>query len=263
MSKLNIIAWNVNSIRALTKKVDLNNFLEETKCDIFCMSETKLSQPDTDIQNTLKTQINGYKYRYYHTSIVRKGYSGTAIWSKFQPLKVVFGLENLIDDNEGRVITMVFKQFTLVHVYTPNSGKELARLDFRINYWDNAFWQYIKDIPNVIVCGDFNVARFPIDIHSPKTNLKSPGYTIQERNSINKHIDQLDLIDVYREQNKNVIAYTYWSYLAKSRDKNKGWRIDYFLVSKKLYNNVDMVAYIISQQLGSDHAPIILSVSKD
>lgn len=258
---MRIIAWNVNGIRAIIKKVNLQVFLDDTNCDIFCISETKLSQPDNDIQHILKNQINGYEYRYYHTSSLKKGYSGTAIWSKYKPQSVFFGLGNLIDDNEGRVITIQFEQFTIVHVYTPNSGQELARLDYRVNQWDHAFWNYISLIPNVIVCGDLNVARTPIDIHSPKTNLKSAGFTIEERTNINNYINKLGLIDIYREHNKEIVAYTYWSYLAKSREKNKGWRIDYFLVSTNLYKNTNMETYILSNQYGSDHAPIMLCIS--
>ena len=177
MSKYKIIAWNVNSIRSLTQKEDLNEFLKKENPHIFCMSETKLSCPDLIVQQNLNNLISGFKYRYYNTSTARKGYSGTAIWTKKKPLQINYGLGIPELDTEGRVITLKFKNFILIHVYTPNSGQVLQRLDYRVKIWDPAFWEYVKKLEKnnaVIVCGDLNVARYEIDIHSPKTNLRLP-----------------------------------------------------------------------------------------
>jgi len=259
-----IIAWNVNSIRALVKKEDLNDFLKKQKCQIFCMSETKLSCPDLIYKKELSELIKGFKYRYYSTCSVKKGYSGTAIWCKQKPIDVTYGIEEAEHDQEGRVITVKYKNFTLVHVYTPNSGQVLQRLNYRVTKWDKSFFKYIEKLQkdnNVILCGDLNVARYEIDIHSPKTNLKSAGFTKEERYSFNKFIDKLDLIDTYRMLNPSKQEYTYWSYLRQSRDKNKGWRIDYFLVSKKLQKKIKK-SYILTEQMGSDHAPIVLELDK-
>tara|TARA_B100000886_G_C20424964_1_gene493481 strand:- start:1483 stop:2274 length:792 start_codon:yes stop_codon:yes gene_type:complete len=257
-----IIAWNVNSIRSLVQKEDIDQFLKKQKCQIFCMSETKLSCPDLISRKDLSEKISGFRYRYYSTCSVKKGYSGTAIYSKKKPIEVTYGIEEDEHDNEGRVITLKFKDFILVHVYTPNSGQVLQRLDYRVNKWDKSFFKYIQKMQNkgnIILCGDLNVARYEIDIHSPKTNLRSAGYTKEERNSFNKYVDSLDLIDTYRHLNPNKQEYTYWSYLRQSRKNNKGWRIDYFLISKKLENKLKK-SYILTEQMGSDHAPIVLEL---
>ncbi len=257
-----IIAWNVNSIRSLVKKENLNEFLKKHKCQIFCMSETKLSCPDLVYKKDLKDLISGFRYRYYSTCSIKKGYSGTAIWSKKKPNDVFYGIESEEHDKEGRVITLKFKEFTLVHVYTPNSGDILQRLNYRVTQWDKLFFKYIEKLQkenSVILCGDLNVARYEIDIHSPKTNLKSAGFTKEERESFNKYIEKLDLVDTYRKLNPDKQEYTYWSYLRQSRKNNKGWRIDYFLVSKKLEKKVKK-SYILTDQMGSDHAPIVLEI---
>lgn len=265
MKNLRIIAWNVNGIRALIKKIDLNNFLDKHKPHIFCMGETKLSCPDLIIKEKLKKIIKGYKYRYFSTCIAKKGYSGTAIWSKKKPINVSYGINIEEYDQEGRVITLEFANFFLVHVYTPNSGQVLQRLKYRVKEWDPKFWNYISKLESskkVIVCGDVNCARYEIDIHSPKTNLKSAGFTIQERNSLNSIIKNLNFIDVYRHLYPNKVEYSYWSYMRKSRENNKGWRIDLFLISKKFLKQIKN-SKIITDQIGSDHAPIILELKFD
>ena len=181
---------------------------------------------------------------------------------KKKPIEVTYGIGEDDHDKEGRVITLKFKEFILVHVYTPNSGQVLQRLDYRVNKWDKSFFKYIQKMQNqgnIILCGDLNVARYEIDIHSPKTNLRSAGYTKEERNSFNKYVDSLDLIDTYRHLNPDKQEYTYWSYLRQSRKNNKGWRIDYFLISKKLENKLKK-SYILTEQMGSDHAPIVLEL---
>ena len=264
MVNYNIVAWNVNSIRALVKKFDLNDFLEKKKVNIFCIGETKLSCPDLVVQKELKEKIKGFRYRYYSTCTRKKGYSGTAIWSKKKPLEVIFGLGIDELDNEGRVITLEFEGFYLVHVYTPNSGEALARLDYRVKTWDNEFRKFIKKLnikKQVIVCGDLNCAYQEIDIHSPNTNRKSAGFTDEERQSFGKLLKENNLIDTFRYFNPDKInAYTYWNYRTRARSKNKGWRIDYFLVSSKLIKKIKK-SLILDKVMGSDHAPIMLIVS--
>ena len=262
--KYKIIAWNVNGIRSLMKNHDIEKYLNKHKPHIFCVGETKLTHPDLVERSKHKEQISGYKYRTYNTSITKKGYSGTTIWSKKKPINVFKGINYKKHDDEGRVITYEFKEFYLVHVYTPNSGQVLERLDYRTNEWDPAFWKFIAKLEKakpVVVCGDLNCARYEIDIHSPKTNLKTAGFTIEERNSFNKYIDKLKLVDAFRHKNPDTKdAYTFWSYRGGARKKNKGWRIDYFLTSKKLEKNIKDCT-IHTEQNGSDHAPIELILS--
>jgi len=263
MAPYKIIAWNVNSIRSMITKVDLNDFFKKENPHIFCMSETKLSCPDLVARQNLVKKIKGFRYRFYSTCTARKGYSGTAIWSKKKPKSIKYGLDIASHNKEGRVITLEFDDFILIHVYTPNSGQVLQRLNYRVKEWDVAFWNYIEKLQktkSVIVCGDLNVARSEIDLHSPKTNLKSAGYTIEERNSFNKYVEKLKLIDTFRELHPDEKDhYTYWSYMRKSRDNNKGWRIDYFLISNALEKTLKK-SYILKDQIGSDHAPIVLEL---
>ena len=264
MVNYNIAAWNVNSIRALIKKekdIDLNKFLE--KINIFCIGETKLSCPDNEVRKELKEKIKGFRYRYYNTSSSKKGYSGTAIWSKKKPLEVIYGLGIEELDTEGRVITLEFDNFYLLHVYTPNSGEALARLEYRVKIWDVEFKKFIKKLnlkKPVIVCGDLNCAYHEIDIHSPKTNTRSAGFTDEERNSFGKLLKENNLIDTFRYFNPDKILYSYWNYRTKARSKNKGWRIDYFLVSEKIIKKIKK-SDILTDIIGSDHAPIILKCS--
>jgi len=259
-----IIAWNVNSIRALIKKFDLNTFLQNEKPHIFCMSETKLSCPDIQTRELLKKSISGFRNRYYSTCTTKKGYSGTAIWSKKKPLNVIYGI-NSSDENiiiEGRVITLEFNDFFLIHVYTPNSGETLQRLNYRTNIWDVAFFTFAKKLQKekpIIICGDLNCARYDIDIHSPKTNLKTAGFTIQERNSFNSYIEKLNLIDTFRELHPDEQKYTYWSYRTKARKNNRGWRIDYFLVSSSLMKFIKQ-SKIFTDVPGSDHCAISIKL---
>jgi len=263
MVNYNIVAWNVNSIRALVKKFDLNDFLEKNKVNIFCMGETKLSCPDLVVQKELKEKIKGFRYRFYSTCTRKKGYSGTAIWSKKKPLNVMYGLGIDDLDNEGRVITLEFKGFYLVHVYTPNSGEALARLNYRVKTWDNEFRKFIKKLnikKQVIVCGDLNCAYQEIDIHSPNTNRKSAGFTDEERISFKKLLKDINLLDTFRYYNPDKILYSYWNYRTRARSKNKGWRIDYFLVSSKLIKKIKK-SLILDKVMGSDHAPIMLVLS--
>ena len=263
MKKYNILSWNVNSIRALVKKFSLSDYLEKKNTQILCLSETKLSHPTEAEEKKLVDLVPGFKYRYYNTCNCKKGYSGTAIWSKKKPLNVIFGIGVDELDLEGRVTTLEFDKFYLINVYTPNSGELLARLDYRVKKWDPAFRKFLEKLQKkkpIVVTGDLNCAHKEIDIHSPKTNLKSAGFTIEERNSFTKLLDKLKLIDTFRHFNpelKNV--YSYWSYRGRARLKNKGWRIDYFLVSSNIIKNV-LKSSIDDKQMGSDHAPVLLTI---
>ncbi len=256
---MKIIAWNINGLRAIMKTNNLTNLVEEEKPTILCLSETKLS-----CSVTTDDILEEYKYAYFSTCNSKGGYSGTAIFSKKEPLNVIYGLEynNKNIDEEGRVITLEFNKFYLVHVYTPNSGLALARLDYRINTWDVAFKKYLaklqKDKP-IIVCGDLNVAHQEIDIHNPKGNKKTAGFTNEERESFTSLLETLDLIDTYRHMHPKWNEYSYWSYRMNSRNKNKGWRIDYFLTSRKLLSKIKK-ARILTDRIGSDHAPIKLNL---
>jgi exodeoxyribonuclease-3 len=257
---MKIIAWNVNGLRSLLKTDYLDKLLEKEKPDIFCMGETKLSCPYDNIDKEIETRYSKYKFRYWSACKTKKGYSGTAIICKKEPKNVIYGLYDL--DNEGRVITLELEKYYLIHVYTPNSGQSLERLVWRTTIWDKAFRKYIKELQEkkpVIICGDLNVAHKEIDLKNPKTNLKTAGYTIEERNSFDKLLNNNELLDVYRELHPEKVEYSFWSYMRKSRDKNIGWRIDYFLVSKKIKNKLKENS-ILTNIFGSDHAPIKLKI---
>jgi len=258
---MKIIAWNVNGLRSLLKTEHLNKLLEKEDPDILCLSETKLSDGIN-----LDNYFSSFKYRYWNSCKIKKGYSGSAIFSKKKPINIYFGFfdeENNNIDNEGRIITLEFKNYYLIHVYTPNSGISLNRLDWRINNWDLKFNNFINNLQkkkSIIVCGDLNVAHNDIDLKNPKKNLKTAGFTIEERNSFNNLLTNSNLIDSFRYLNPNEIKYSFWSHMNKARIKNIGWRIDYFLLSKiflkkKIYSN------ILTNILGSDHAPIILFIN--
>jgi len=262
---MKIIAWNVNGIRSLLKTDNLDNLLKNEDPDVFCMGETKLSCPHNITEDEISDKFPQFKYKYWSLCKVKKGYSGTSIFCKEKPLNIFYGFEKIKNDldDEGRVITIEYDDFFLIHVYTPNSGQELARLEFRTNEWDRVFEKYIKKIQKekpVIICGDLNVAHNEIDLKNPNTNKRTAGYTIEERNSFNSILKKCKLIDSYREKNPNKIEYSYWSYMRKSRDKNIGWRIDYFLIDKKIYENI-IESSILTEIYGSDHAPIKLIIS--
>jgi exodeoxyribonuclease-3 len=267
---MKIIAWNVNGLRSLLKTEYFDKLLLDEDPDVLCMGETKLPCPvplethGCKTINSIESEIiknhPKYKYRYWSSCKNKGGYSGTAIFSKKEPLSVMYGLENL--DDEGRVITVEFKKYYLIHVYTPNSGVGLNRLEWRTETWDRAFEKYIKHLQKtkpVIVCGDLNVAHKPIDLKNPKTNLRTAGYTEEERKSFEKLLEKTELIDSFRHYNPETIKYSYWSYRFKSRQKNIGWRIDYFLVNNSLINKVKK-SDILDNILGSDHAPILLEI---
>ena len=253
---MRLVSWNVNGIRAAMKK-DFAGSLQAMATDVLCLQETK-AQDDQVIEAL--GSINGYHI--YSNSAEKKGYSGTAILSKTEPLSVQFDMAIAEHDQEGRVIAAEFEQFYLVTVYTPNSGSELKRLDYR-RQWDTDFLAYLKQLESqkpVIVCGDLNVAHRDIDLARPKPNYnKTAGYTQVE-------IDGLDqilaggFIDTFRHQRPDEIKYSWWSYRAGARGKNIGWRIDYFLVTESLKDRINH-ADILNDVMGSDHCPVLLDVS--
>jgi exodeoxyribonuclease-3 len=257
-----IIAWNVNGIRSLLKTQYLDELIDRENPHIFCLGEIKMSCPYTHIDEEMNNRFIGYKYRYWSICNMKKGYSGTCIFSKIKPQNIMYGLQynNKEVDNEGRVITLEFTKYYLIHVYTPNSGQALSRLKFRTNIWDNAFSLYINKLKKpVIICGDLNVAHNEIDLKNPKTNHMTAGFTNDERLSFTNILNINDLIDTFRYKHPQQIKYSYWSYMQNSRKKNIGWRIDYFLISSSLKNKI-INSDIMSDILGSDHAPIKLQI---
>ena len=262
---MKIIAWNINGIRSLMKEKYLYELIEQENPSIICFGETKISCPFIDTQEGLKEKIKGLKHRFWSPCKTRNGYSGTAIFSKKKPLDVIFGLKDKdgkeIDD-EGRIITLEFEKFFLLHVYTPNSGANLERLNYRTKTWDPAFKDYIIKLQKkkkIIVCGDLNVAHQEIDLKNPKTNLKTAGYTKEERESFDKILEETKLVDTYRKLNPDKEEYSFWSYRFNSRTKNVGWRIDYFLINEKYLKNIKK-SLILTEILGSDHAPVKLEI---
>ncbi len=264
---MKIIAFNVNSLRNIIKSNHLFKLFEDEDPTILCMSETKLSCPIIDTQKLMEEKVSGYKYRYYSTCSAKGGYAGTAIFSKKEPKNVIYGLmdktNNVNLDNEGRVITLEFKKFFLVHVYTPNSGIALQRLHYRTTVWDPAFKKWLLHLQKskpIIVCGDLNVANEEIDLKNPKSNHKTAGFTNEERESFKKILEDVELIDTYRYKYPTQQEYSYWTYRMNARAKNVGWRIDYFLVSKNIINKVKK-SKILTDVMGSDHAPIKLNIT--
>ena len=254
MSKITkIISWNVNGIRAVQKK-GFDHFIKQENPDIICIQETK-AHPDQ-----VNIGLDDYKYKYWN-SAQKKGYSGTAIFSKIKPIEVEYNLNIDKHDNEGRVITLYFNNYNLVTVYTPNSKRDLSRLDYRQKEWDVDFLKFLKKLENdnpVIFCGDLNVAHKEIDLKNPKTNKRNAGFTDEERGGFDNYINA-DFIDTFREFNNEEGHYTWWSYMFNSRAKNVGWRIDYFCISKILNQKIKN-SYILPEVMGSDHAPVVLEI---
>ena len=248
---MKIISFNVNGIRAIVQK----SFLEDMKSqdpDVICLQETKAS--GEQVKDALKN-LEGYHI--YTNEAEKKGYSGTAIVSKIIPLSIVNDMGIAEHDNEGRVICAEYDNFYLVTVYVPNSGSELARLPYR-KTWDKDFLNYLKNLEKkkaVIVCGDFNVAHQAIDLKNPKPNYnKSAGYMQEEIDGMS-NFQQAELIDSFRHFYPTEIKYSWWSYRAGAREKNVGWRIDYFLISKHFLEKLED-AFILNEVLGSDHCPV-------
>ena len=249
---MKFISWNVNGIRACLTK-GFMDFFYNVDADIFCLQETKVQAGQVELD------LNGY-YQYWNYA-EKKGYSGTAIFTKKEPISVSYGLGIEEHDKEGRVITLEFEDFYFITVYTPNSKTELERLDYRM-IWEDEFRKYMKNLEEkkpVIVCGDLNVAHKEIDLKNPKTNRKNAGFTDEERAKFTELINA-GFIDTFRyfypEQEG---SYSWWSYRFKAREKNAGWRIDYFLTSNSMKDRL-VSAKIHSEILGSDHCPVELVI---
>ncbi len=253
---MHLVNWNVNGIRSIIKK-DFLKDVKEMDPDILCFQETKAAVEE--VRSALEL-LPGY-HVYINSSKARKGYSGTAILSKEEPIQVTYDMGLEEHDQEGRVITAEYPTFFLVTVYTPNSGEGLARLDYR-ERWDKEFADYLNWLTRrkpVIACGDFNVAHQAIDIARPKENYnKSAGYTQREIDGFTRLLES-GFIDTFRRFYPEEVKYTYWNYLFNARAKNTGWRIDYFLVSESIIDKVKDAA-IYNQYLGSDHCPVALRI---
>lgn len=250
---MRIISFNVNGIRAILKK-DFDEYMAQMQPDVICFQETKAQ--DDQVKEALRHYTDN-DYELYVNSADRKGYSGTAILTKVKPLSVQMDMGIAEHDTEGRILTLEFEAYFLTTVYVPNSGSEMLRLDYR-ETWDAAFLIYLKNLEKtkpVLVCGDFNVAHKAIDLARPKQNFnKAAGYMQEEIDGMDAFISS-GLVDTFRVLNPDEIKYTWWSYRAGAREKNVGWRIDYFLASKSFLPLVKS-AFILNEILGSDHCPV-------
>jgi len=257
MPQTHLVSWNVNGIRAIIKK-DFIKDVKEMNPDILCLQETK-GQPE-DVKTALLL-LPEYEVA-VNSSKARKGYSGTAILSKQKPLEVFYDMGIEEHDQEGRVITAEFKDFFVVTVYTPNSGEGMKRLEYR-ETWDQAFREYILSLEEkkpVIICGDLNVAHTEIDIARSKENYnKASGYTQVEIDGLENLLNE-GYIDTFRDQYPEEVKYSWWNYKYRARERNVGWRIDYFLASEKLKSQIDQ-AIIYNEYLGSDHCPVGLTLN--
>ena len=249
---MKFISWNVNGLRACVTKGFLD-FFKEVDADIFCLQETKLQEGQIDLE------LEGY-HQYWNYA-QKKGYSGTAIFTKIEPISSTYGIGIEEHDNEGRVITLEFEDFYFVTVYTPNSQSELKRLEYRMK-WEDDFREYLLKLDSkkpVIMCGDLNVAHKEIDLKNPKTNRKNAGFTDEERGKFTDFLAS-GFIDTYRFFNPDKTdIYSWWSYRFKAREKNAGWRIDYFCASTKIEDRL-ISADIPTEILGSDHCPVELVI---
>lgn len=249
---MKFVSWNVNGIRACVQKGFLE-FFQEADADIFCIQESKMQE------GQLELATPGY-YQYWNYA-KKKGYSGTAIFTKEEPLSVQYGIGIEAHDQEGRVITLEFEEYYFITVYTPNSQSELARLSYRME-WEKDFLAYLKrleEMKPVVFCGDLNVAHREIDLKNPKTNRKNAGFTDEERQKFTE-LTEAGFIDTFRyfypDQTE---IYSWWSYRFRAREKNAGWRIDYFCVSEGLKDRLED-AQILTDVMGSDHCPVVLQM---
>ena len=248
---MKFISWNVNGLRACVGK-DFSQSFESLNADFFCLQETKMQA------GQLELQFPGYTS--YWNYAEKKGYSGTAIYRRKEPLAVTYGIGIDEHDHEGRVITLEYDKFFLVTVYTPNSQEELRRLDYRMT-WEDAFQAYLHQLDEkkpVIVCGDMNVAHQEIDLKNPKTNRRSAGFTDEERSKMTQLLSN-GFTDTFRTLHPEQVTYSYWSYRFRAREKNAGWRIDYFLISDRLKPQLKG-ASIHTEIYGSDHCPVELDI---
>lgn len=253
---MKLVSWNVNGLRAVITK-GFEEFFKEINADIFCIQETKMQEEQIDdkIKEIFK------EYNCYWNSAEKKGYSGTAVFSKVKPINVTYGIEIEEHDKEGRVITLEFEKFYLVNCYTPNSKRELERLDYRM-IWEDEFRKYLlklNETKPVVMCGDLNVAHEEIDLKNPKTNRRNAGFTDEERNKMTELLNS-GFTDTFRYLYPDKTGmYSWWSYMFKAREKNAGWRIDYFIVSKSVEEKIKE-SYIFSDVMGSDHCPVGLDL---
>lgn len=248
---MKFISWNVNGLRACVKK-DFEASFHHLDADFFCLQETKMQAGQLDLQ------FEGYQSYWNYAD--KKGYSGTAIYTKHEPLNVTYGLGIDEHDHEGRVITLEMEDFFLITVYVPNSQDELRRLDYRMQ-WEDDFRAYVKQldaIKPVIICGDLNVAHEEIDLKNPKTNRRNAGFTDEEREKMTILLNN-GFVDTFRHLYPEQVTYSWWSYRFRAREKNAGWRIDYFLISERLKERL-IDAKIHTEILGSDHCPVELEL---
>ena len=249
---MKLVSWNVNGLRAIYNKGFEENF-KKLNSDIFCIQETKMQEG--------QLQINLEGYEIYFNSAERKGYSGTSVFTKIKPISVTRGIGIEKHDKEGRVLTLEYDNFYLVNCYTPNSQRELTRLEYRVQ-WENDFRQYLINLDKikpVILCGDLNVAHEEIDLKNPKNNRGNAGFTDQERNEMTNLLAE-GFIDSFRYLYPDKTdSYSWWSYMGRAREKNIGWRIDYFIVSDRIKGNIKE-ALIHSDIFGSDHCPVELDI---
>lgn len=254
---MKLISWNVNGLRAVVNK-GFKEFFKEIDADIFCIQETKMQEAQLD-ENILEI-FEGYNA--YWNSAEKKGYSGTAIFTKQKPLNVTYGIGKEEHDKEGRVITLEFEKFYIVNIYTPNSKRELERLDYR-QLWEDEIRAYLlklKENKSVVMCGDLNVAHTEIDLKNPKTNRKNAGFTDEERAKMTELLNA-GFVDTFRYKYPEVEGkYSWWSYMFHAREKNAGWRIDYFIVSENLKDKIED-AKILDNIYGSDHCPVELDLN--
>ncbi len=249
---MKFISWNVNGLRACLGK-GFEDFFKSIDADVFCIQETKMQKEQAEVQ------LDGY-FQFWN-SAVKKGYSGTAVFAKKEPVSVSYDMGIEEHDSEGRIITLEYEDFFLVNVYTPNSQRELARLDYRMR-WEDDFRSYVKELDSkkpVVICGDLNVAHKEIDLKNPKTNVGNAGFTPEEREKMTKLLES-GFVDSFRYLYPDKTgAYTWWSYMFNARANNAGWRIDYFLVSERIKDKIKD-AKIHSDVFGSDHCPVELEI---
>lgn len=249
---MKLISWNVNGLRAVLKK-GFEDFFYDIDADIFCIQETKMQEGQIENFN-----LKGYKQ--FWNSAIKKGYSGTAIFTKKEPINVTYGIGKEEHDKEGRVITLEFEKFYLVNIYVPNSKRELERLEYRM-IWEDEIRSYLCKLNKkkpVIMCGDLNVAHEEIDLKNPKTNRRNAGFTDEERNKMTELLGA-NFVDSFRYIYPEKIAYSWWSYMGSAREKDIGWRIDYFIVSEDIKTKIKD-AYIFKDIYGSDHCPVGLDI---
>ncbi|WP_405099050.1 exodeoxyribonuclease III [Oceanobacillus sp. FSL H7-0719] len=252
---MKLVSWNVNGIRACVRKGFLDYF-NEVDADIFCIQESKLQEGQIDLE------LEGY-HQYWNYA-EKKGYSGTAVFTKKEPIRVHYGVGEEETQDEGRIITLEFEDFYLVNVYTPNAKRDLSRLDYRLD-WEDKLFHYLVELDKtkpVIYCGDLNVAHHEIDIRNYKTNYGNSGFTVEERGKMTRLLDAgfIDTLRYFHPDTEGI--YTWWSYMSKVRERNIGWRIDYFIVSERIKNALEQ-SEAHSLVLGSDHCPIVLEVNKE